>query len=63
MQEQDEEDIRNSISVNNEKGESAMQRVEWAKMMLKRDADNIERLLADLLQALNAVSPSCFNHL
>ena len=56
VEEQEEEDLRHNVPAHNEKGESAKLRVQRAVELLRRDADDAERLLADLLQALNAVS-------
>ena len=56
VEEQEEEDQRDNVLTHNEKGESAKLRVLRAIEHLRRDADDAERLLADLLQALNAVS-------
>ncbi|KAI9715407.1 MAG: hypothetical protein M1828_000867 [Chrysothrix sp. TS-e1954] len=52
---QDQEDSANQVSVNNPKGDTAIGRIRWAASMVTRQADETDRLLSDLMQAMNTL--------
>ena len=52
---QDQDDMMRKASLNNPKGETANARVKWAASMVTRQAEETDRLLSDLMQALNTV--------
>ena len=52
------EDLRMGKLPDNQEGESAIERIDWAVKHIKNDYEIFERLLIDLKQSLDAVSPS-----
>ena len=56
VEEHERDDKEKGLPANNLNGDTAEQRCEWAISLIKRQRDDAERLLADLSQALNAVS-------
>ena len=52
----DKEDEEAGIPINNPEGETSLERVDWVLHMVSEQYDDCERLLADLLSSMNAVS-------
>ena len=52
---QDQEDSANQVKINNPKGDTAIGRIRWAASMVTRQAAETDRLLTDLMQAMNTV--------